>query len=47
MAKSIYILNATASGALSLSGAATINVSGPIYVDSSSTTAVTANGSTR
>jgi hypothetical protein len=39
----IYILNRTASGALSLSDNAEINISGTIVVDSSSLTAVKAN----
>jgi hypothetical protein len=41
---SILILNLTASGALSLSGNATINVIGTVVVDSNSTTALRASG---
>ncbi len=43
-AGSIYVLDPTAGGALSLSGNAGINVPGNIFVDSSSSTAVTASG---
>ena len=42
--ESIYILDATAGGALSLSGNATINVSGSVVVDSSSSSAIKASG---
>jgi len=41
---SIYVLNAKASGALSISGHASINVSGKVVVDSSSTKAIQASG---
>ncbi len=40
----ILILNPTACGALSLSGCATINVTGTVVVDSNSKTALTASG---
>jgi len=40
----IYVLNATASGALSLSDSAQINTSGNVYVDSRSHTALQASG---
>jgi hypothetical protein len=42
--ESIYVLDATAGGALSLSGNATINVSGSVVVDSSSSSAIKASG---
>ncbi len=41
---SIYVLDPTAGGALTLSGNAGINVPGDIIVDSSSSTAITASG---
>src|SRR5262249_15985717 len=41
---SIYVLNSTVAGAVSLSGNADIDVPGVIVVDSKSTTAVTASG---
>ena len=41
---SIYVLDPTAGGALSLSGNASLNVPGNIVVDSSSSTALTASG---
>ena len=47
VAQSIFLLDPTSSGSLALSGAATVNVGGPIFVDSRSATAVTANGSTK
>ncbi len=40
----IYILNATASGALSLSGNAQLNIGGAVFVDSSSGKALQASG---
>ncbi len=44
---SIYVLNATASGALSLSGSASVNVPGLVQVDSSSASSIQLSGSTR
>jgi hypothetical protein len=44
---SIYVLNATASGALSLSGSSTITVPGLVQVDSSSSSAIVESGATR
>jgi MBG domain (YGX type)/Bacterial Ig-like domain (group 3) len=41
---SIYLLNATAAGALTLSGNAQIKVSGVVFVDSNSSTVVVASG---
>ena len=41
---SIYVLDPTAGGALTLSGNASINVSGDVIVDSNSSTAITASG---
>src|SRR5439155_5085517 len=41
---SIYVLNATASGALSLSGNAILQIAGAVQVDSSSNTALPASG---
>jgi hypothetical protein len=41
---SIFVLNPTASGALTLSGNASINIPGEVIVDSSSPTALTASG---
>ncbi len=41
---SVYVLDATAGGALTLSGNASVNVPGNIIVDSSSSTAITASG---
>jgi MBG domain (YGX type)/Right handed beta helix region len=41
----IYVLDPKASGALTLSGAATINVTGNVIVDSSSSSAITVSGS--
>ncbi len=41
---SVYLLNTTSSGALTISGNASINVPGAIDVDSKSTTAVVASG---
>ncbi len=40
----VYVLNATAPGALNLSGNARINIAGDVFVDSSSTTALAASG---
>ena len=42
---SLIVLNKTASGALQVTGTSTINVSGPVYVDSSSSSALVASGS--
>ena len=44
---SIYVLNATAAGALNVSGSSTISVPGTVQVDSSSSTAIVLSGSTR
>jgi hypothetical protein len=44
VADSIYVLNANASGALTLSGNAGINTPGLLMVDSNSATAITASG---
>jgi hypothetical protein len=44
VAPSIFVLNPTASGALTLSGNASINIPGEVVVDSSSATALTASG---
>ena len=44
---SIYVLNTSASGALSLSGSASINVPGMVEVDSSSSSAVQLSGAAR
>ncbi len=41
---SIYVLDAMAGGALTLSGNADINVGGAVYVDSNSSTAISASG---
>jgi hypothetical protein len=41
---SIWVLDPSASGALSLSGNASINLPGPIYVDSTSSSALSASG---
>jgi hypothetical protein len=41
---SIYVLDATAGGALNLSGNASVNVSGNVVVDSSSSSAILASG---
>ena len=41
---SVYVLNTTASGALTLSGNAVINIPGLVQVDSSSTSALSASG---
>jgi parallel beta-helix repeat protein len=41
---SVYVLNSTAAGALSVSGNASIQVAGLVVVDSSSTSALTASG---
>ncbi len=43
-AASIYVLNSTASGALTISGSAAINVPGVVDVDSNSSSALVANG---
>jgi hypothetical protein len=42
---SLIVLNPTASGALRVTGGAAFNVSGPVYVDSSSSSALVASGS--
>src|SRR5208337_3340792 len=42
---SLIVLNKTASGALQVTGASTVNVTGPVYVDSSSSSALVASGS--
>ena len=42
--QSIFVLDPTAGGALSLSGNASINVAGGVYVDSSSSSALSASG---
>ena len=42
--KSVIVLDPSAGGALSLSGNANINLTGGVYVDSSSTTALSASG---
>ena len=42
---SLIVLNKTASGCSQVTGASTINVTGPVYVDSSSSSAVVASGS--
>ncbi|HEY7154537.1 MAG TPA: Ig-like domain-containing protein, partial [Gemmataceae bacterium] len=42
--QSIYVLNGTANGALTLSGNASINVAGSVVVDSNSKTALSASG---
>jgi hypothetical protein len=44
IADSIYVLNSSASGALSVSGNSSINVGGAVVVDSKSPTALQANG---
>lgn len=44
---SVYVLNSTASGALSLSGNATINVPGQVVVDSKSSSALSESGNAR
>jgi hypothetical protein len=44
VAPSIFVLNPTASGALTLSGNASIDIPGEVVVDSSSATALTASG---
>ena len=41
---SVYVLNATASGGLSLSGNATLDLPGGLFVDSTSASAVTSSG---
>ena len=41
---SIYVLNASAQGALTLSGDSSINISGNLVVDSSASGAITASG---
>jgi hypothetical protein len=47
VAPSLFVLNATASGALTLSGNTTVNIPGAIVVDSSSTTAISASGNSQ
>ncbi len=42
--QTIFVLDPSAGGALSLSGSASINISGGIYVDSSSSSALSASG---
>jgi MBG domain (YGX type)/Right handed beta helix region/PKD domain/Matrixin len=44
---SIYVLNATAAGALNLSGSSTISVPGMVQVDSSSSMAIVLSGNTK
>jgi hypothetical protein len=44
---SIFVLNPTASGALTLTGSVAINIGGAVIVDSSSTTALSAGGTTQ
>ena len=46
-APSIFVLNPTANGALSLSGNAAINILGAVVVDSSSSSAISAGGSSQ
>lgn len=45
--QSIYVLNATASGSLTVSGNASINIPGNVIVDSNSTRALTENGNAK
>jgi Periplasmic copper-binding protein (NosD)/Right handed beta helix region len=47
VAASIFVLNTTASGALSLSGSASITVPGTVQVNSSSTSAILLSGATK
>jgi hypothetical protein len=47
VAPSVFILDPTAGGALSLSGNASINISGGVYVDSGSSSALTASGNAK
>jgi probable HAF family extracellular repeat protein len=47
LTQSIYVLNATASGAVSVSGNASINLPGNLIVDSSSKTALTETGNAK
>ncbi len=47
VANSIYVLNPTASGALDVTGAASVSTPGLVEVDSSSTSAVVASGSAK
>jgi hypothetical protein len=42
--QTIFVLDPSAGGALSLSGSASININGGVYVDSSSTSALSASG---
>ena len=42
---SLIVLNSSASGALQVTGTSTINVTGPVYVDSNSSSALVASGS--
>jgi hypothetical protein len=44
---SVYVLDPSAGGALSLSGTASINVAGDVVVDSNSSSAILASGSTK
>ena len=44
---SLFVLNSTASGALTLSGNASINLPGTVVVDSNATTALTASGNAK
>jgi hypothetical protein len=46
VAPSLFVVNATASGALTLSGNASVKIPGAIVVDSTSTTAISAIGNT-
>jgi hypothetical protein len=45
--QSVFVLNGTANGALSVSGNATITIPGTLVVDSTSNTALTASGNSR
>jgi hypothetical protein len=47
VAPSIFVLNSTASGALTLSGSASINIPGAVVVDSKSVSAISASGNTQ
>jgi hypothetical protein len=47
VAPSIYVLNPTASGAVTLSGNSSIKILGPVVVDSSSSSAISAGGNSQ
>ncbi len=47
VAPSVFVLNASSSGALSLSGSAGINIPGAVVVDSKSASAISASGNTQ